>query len=227
MRSPILIAVVAFAVISLAYGQDYKVVAGMQKNSEGLDAKIDKPLQAELRAMLEEDQKYRSQIDHVEKAYGGNSPQMRDLWKTIDQKDVENQAKVKAILDHRRWLGPDVVGNDGNSALFLVIQHADLKTQEKYLPMLREAVKEKKARGSQLALREGRHQTYGSQLRSNPKTGKYYVRPLDDPDNVDSRRAAVGLQPLAQYVKHWNIAWDVAEYKKQLPELEKLEHPGN
>jgi hypothetical protein len=43
---------------------------------------------------------------------------------------------------------------------------------------------------------------------------------LADPDHVDERRASVGLQPLAAYVEHWKITWDVEAYKKQLPELE-------
>jgi hypothetical protein len=234
MRLLLPVAITAFAVTSLAYGQDNEVIAGTQKNSEASGAKIDRPLQAELRAVLEDDQKYRRRISYIEETYGRDSPQRRDLSNTIHQKDAENQAKVKAILDQRGWLGPDIVGDDGSMALFLVIQHdTDLKTQEKYLPMLREAVKGKKARGSQLALledrvalREGRRQTYGSQISFNQKTGKYYVESLDDPDNVDSRRATIGLRLLAEYVKQWNITWDVAEYKKQMPELEELEHPG-
>jgi hypothetical protein len=47
--------------------------------------------------------------------------------------------------------------------------------------------------------------------------------PLADPDNVDKRRAEVGLTPLAEYVKHWGIKWDVDDYKKQLPAIEKRE----
>ena len=207
------------------------IVAAMKQSRKALDSDIDKPLRTELRAVLDEDQKYRKQIESVEKTSGRDSSQMRDLWKTINQKDAENLAKVTTILDQRGWLGPDIVGSDGNSTLFLVIQHADLTTQEKYLPMMRAAVKEKKAQGSSLALLEdrvalgeGRHPTYGSQIGFNPATKKYYVLPLDDPDSVDARRATVSLPPLAEYVKHWDIIWDVAEYKKLLPGLEKLEN---
>lgn len=206
------------------------IVAAMKQARKALDANIDRPLRAELRAVLDEDQKYRKQIEGVEKTNGRDSPQMRDLWKVIQQKDAENLAKVTTTLDQRGWLGPDIVGSDGSSALFLVIQHADLKTQEKYLPMMRAAVKEKKAQGSSLALLEdrvalgeGRRQTYGSQIRFDEKTKKYCVSPLDDPAHVDARRAAVDLEPLAEYVKHWDIVWDPAEYEKLLPDLEKRE----
>ncbi len=53
------------------------------------------------------------------------------------------------------------------------------------------------------------------------KDGSYYIRPLQDPDNVDKRRAAVGLDPLAYYVGRWKLKFDPEEYKKQEPEIEK------
>jgi hypothetical protein len=62
---------------------------------------------------------------------------------------------------------------------------------------------------------------YGSQIGQDNETNKNYVLPLEDPDNVDKRRAGAGLGPLADYVKRWDIIWNVEEYKKQLPELEK------
>jgi hypothetical protein len=40
--------------------------------------------------------------------------------------------------------------------------------------------------------------------------------PLEDPDNVDKRRAKMGLGSFADYVKRWDIVWNSEEYKKQL-----------
>ena len=183
-------------------------------------------LQAELVAIYDNDQNFRLQVDGVEKANGADSPQMHALWKTISKYDHDNIVKVMAILDQYGWIGSDQIGTKANSALFLVIQHNDLKTQEKYLPMMREAVKAKKAQASSLALLEdrvalGEHrlQTYGSQI-GRDSTGQYYVRPLEDPDHVDERRNLAGLEPLADYVKRWGITWDPAAYKKALPGLE-------
>ncbi|MBL9187279.1 MAG: hypothetical protein JNK23_07365 [Opitutaceae bacterium] len=193
-----------------------------------LDAKIDKPLRTELRAILDADQRGRQQIAEIEKQFGRDSVPMRELWKKIEEADRANLAKVTAILDSRGWLGPEVVGSDGSSALFLVIQHANPETQRKYLPMMRAAAKDGRAQASSLALLEdrvalgeGRRQTFGSQIGTDAKTGAYYVLPLEDPDHVDERRASVGLPPLADYVAHWGITWDVEAYKKQLPQLEK------
>ena len=154
---------------------------------------------------------------------------MKELWRAIWEQDAENLVKVEGILETRGCVGAELVGERANSALFLVIQHAQLETQQKYLPMMREAVKNKKARGSSLALLEdrvalgeGRKQIYGSQIGINPATGEYYVQPLEDPDRVDERRKAMGMPPLAEYVKHWKITWDAEAYKAQLPQLEAL-----
>ena len=217
----------------LIYTLGFALSALAQENptpAPGAETTVDKALQTELLAILEEDQQGRQQIDAVTKKHGFNSPEVRALWKSIAEKDAVNLAKIKAILDTRGWVGPEVVGKKANSTLFLVIQHSDTATQQRYLPLLRAAVKEKTAFPNQLALMEdrvalaeGRRQTYGSQLRSNPKDGHYYVSPLEDPDHVDERRAAVGLGTMAENLKRWNLPWDVAAYKAQLPELEILE----
>ena len=73
-----------------------------------------------------------------------------------------------------------------------------------------------------IEIREGRKQIYGSQIGTIPNTKTQYVLPLIDPDNVDKRRAEVGLGSISDYVKNWNLIWDVEKYKSDLPELEKL-----
>lgn len=200
----------------------------VKENKEKAEANLNKPLVAQLDSIYDEDQIYRKQLDGIREKYGQQSKEMREHWKIINYKDSVNLIKVKAILDKYGWLGPDVVGGNGNTTLFLVIQHADLKTQEKYLPMMREAVKNNKARPSSLALledrvliRNGKKQVYGSQISFNQKTNTYYVSALEDPENVDKRRASMNLGSLADYVKKWEIVWDIETYKKLLPELEK------
>lgn len=200
----------------------------IKQNKEKAEVNFNKPLVAVLDSIYTDDQKYRKQIDEVEKKYGSQSDEIKALWKIISENDSINLIKVKVLLDTYGWLGPDVVGGQGNSTLFLVIQHSNQATQEKYLPMMREAAKKGKAQGNSLALLEdrvalgqGKKQIYGSQIGRNTVTKRYYVLPLFDPENVDKRRAEVGLQPLADYVTHWQIKWDVEQYKKDFPELKK------
>jgi hypothetical protein len=204
------------------------LIALVRANKERLEANLDKPLVALLDSIHAEDQGMRRRIDEVEAKYGRESKEMQAHWQRIHEKDSMNLIVVERILNERGWLGEDVVGRSGNSTLFLVIQHADLSTQEKYLPMMRDAVKKGNARGSDLALledrilmRNGKRQLYGSQIGRDPDSGEYYLSPIEDPDNVDRRRAEMGMQPLADYLMNWDMNWDVEAYKKQLPALEE------
>ncbi len=180
------------------------------------------PLRTRLDSICLADQQYRLMVDSLGKKHGFESEQVKRLWSNMAAVDSVNLIKVKDILDRHGWLGVPEVGYQGNTTLFLVIQHADSATQVQYLPVMREAVKKGKAEANQLALledrvalRQGKKQIYGSQISRDPHTGAYSVQPLEDPDNVDKRRAAVGLPPLSEYVKHWGMTWNVEEHKKQ------------
>ncbi len=179
-------------------------------NKDKAEANLNKPLVHQLDSIYVADQKYRMMFDSVEKTYGDESKEMQDLGRIMHEKDSINLIKVKTILDKYGWLGADSIGEQGNTILFLVIQHADLKTQEKYLPMMKEAAKNKKLPTSSLALlidriemRNGRPQIYGSQV--SLKDGKYAPYLIIDEVNVNKRRAEVGLEPLEVYLKRFNI----------------------
>ncbi len=202
----------------------------MQTKIDSIEANYDKPLQQELLAILEDDQGIRSQYIEATKKTGYSNTTVDSLVKIMLYKDSVNLIKVIKILDGKGWVGSDKVGKRANQALFLVVQHSDLKIQEKYLPMMRDAVKKGNANAAALALLEdrvalgqGKKQIYGSQIYRHQGTNSYYVAPLEDPDHVDERRTAMGLGYLSDYVKHWNIVWNIEEYKKQLPELERLQ----
>ena len=193
----------------------------VQKNKDSAEVNFNKPVIRQLDSIFIEDQKYRMQLDEIEKSTTKSAEQkskeQQDVWKIISTKDAINLLKVKAIIDKYGWLGPDEIGYQGNSTLFLVIQHSDQVTQEKYLPLMREAVKNKKASGADLALLEdrilldqGKKQIYGSQITKDNRTGKYMLSPIEDEINVNKRRAEVGLEPIEEYVKHWDIKYKMA-----------------
>lgn len=190
---------------------------------------LDMVLVEQLNEIHEKDQGIRYEYFDLREKYERDSDTMKAFYKHWREVDSINEAAVCMILDERGWLGADVVGNKGNSALFLVIQHAPLETQEKYLPMMREAVKNGNAKASSLALledrvnlRNNRHQIYGSQIGKDPNSEAQIVLPLIDPDKVDERRAEMGLGPLGEYTQRFGFEWDVELYKKQLPEIEKF-----
>lgn len=209
-----------------------KLIEKLQKKINLIEANYDKPLQEELFEIYKNDQEIRKQIVIAQKKYGFQGREIDSLRKIGSIKDSLNLIKIEKILNEKGWVGIDKVGQQGNETLFLVIQHNDLETQKKYLPVMKEAVKKGNASPSSMALlidriefREGRKQIYGSQIGTNPKTKTQYVLPLEDPDNVDKRRLEVGLEPLSNYVKTWNIIWDVEKYKKDLPEIEEMSKP--
>lgn len=207
-----------------------EVINKLQKKLEIIEANYDKPLQKELLAIYVDDQEIRKDFMKIYTEKGTGHKQVDSIGKIMIYKDSLNLIKICKILDEKGWVGKDVVGAQANQTLFLVLQHGNLQAQQKYLPMMREAVKKGNANQASLALledrvalREGRRQIYGSQIAINSITKKSHISPLQDPDNVDKRRAEVGLGPIAEYAKKNGIVWDVEAYKKELPELEKIE----
>lgn len=208
-----------------------KTIEKLQKKLDIIEANYDKPLQKELLAIYTDDQGIRGEFMKVYKDPNYDKKKIDSIGKLMGKQDSINLVKVMKILDEKGWVGKNVVGTQANQTLFLVIQHSDLKYQQKYLPMMREAVKKGNANPGNLAyledrvaLREGKRQIYGSQSSRNKTTNKWYISPMIDPDNVDKRRASVGLGTIAEYAAKMNIEWNLEAYKKELPEIEKLEN---
>lgn len=207
-----------------------KAIDKLQKKLDIIEVNYDKPLQKELLAIYVDDQEIRKDFMKIYIEKGSGHKLVDSIGKIMIYKDSLNLIKISKILDEKGWVGKDVVGAQANETLYLVIQHSPLQYQQKYLPMMREAVKKGNANSRNLAyledriaLREGKRQIYGSQIAINSITGKSHISPLQDPDNVDKRRAEVGLGPIANYAKKNGLVWDVEAYKKELPELEKIE----
>ena len=170
------------------------------------------------------DQMHRNEIDSIKKEFGLASAQMERHWAKMRKTDSSNLVIVEEILDKCGWLSETEIGYNANSTLFFVIQHSNHETQEKYLPLMREAVYRGYAYHKNLALLEDRValgngdlQIYGSQIGTDKNTGKYYVLPLYDPENVNERRLYMTLGPIEDYISYWNIEWNLDEYIKKLP----------
>jgi hypothetical protein len=151
----------------------------------------------ELTAILERDQKTRTGEDSAS---------------FMNYIDSCNLVRVEELITKYGWMGRSFVGPTGNSTLFFVIQHADLKTQLKYFPLLQKSVEAGESRPSNLALmqdriliRQGKKQIYGSQVVLNETTGTQEFSPIEDEKNVNVRRAKIGMQPLEEYAKLFGI----------------------
>ena len=209
--------------ITLMFIASCKQLGKDTKEQQHSAPKFNRALASKLDSIYTEDQKYRLQLDSIENKHGWKSKEIQDVWQLIKLSDSSNLVSVDAILQEHGWLGRRQVGEKGSSALFLVIQHADIETKEKYLPLLQKVVEQGDANGSNLALltdrialSRGRKQIYGSQLEQDPKSQTYVLSPLEDPDHVDERRAKMDMEPIADYLQAWDIVWDVEAFKKTM-----------
>ena len=190
--------------------------------------KYPKPeLSKELWRMQLKDQAYYYHMDVAEKQLGPRNPLTTALWQLKKDINAQNEQRLEEIIAEHGWPKKSEVKGSAAQAAFLVIQHADLETQEKYLPMMREAVKQGNASPGSLALledrvalRQGKRQIYGSQIGRDPETGEHYVLPLTDPENVNERRKEVGLGPIEDYISNWNMTWNVEKHKKRTEQIE-------
>jgi len=178
---------IVFLLLSLTCGQ--RIFAQTAADTAAIKNK--------LTAILDRDQKTRAK---------GDSTQFMNYI------DSCNLVQVEILIAKYGWLGKSFVGAKGNGTVFLVIQHADLATQEKYLPLLQKSVEQGESRPADLALlqdrvlmRQGKKQIYGSQVVFNKTTGAQEFYPIEDEKNVNIRREKVGLQPMEEYAKHFGI----------------------
>jgi len=178
--------------------------------------------------VYEDDQQLRKEMENLRTMYqedtAKRSGEMRRIISMMRIKDSLNTGIVSSIIDRYGWPGPSVVGESGNTAMFLVIQHASLPVQEKYLLVLRKAMEEKQLKAGSFALledrvaiRNGNPQVYGSQLVWDGKQNRYYIFPIEDPEHLDERRAGAGLPSMQAYLAYFKMNWDIKKYKKELP----------
>lgn len=185
---------------------------------------INKELANQMDSLFQEDQKYRLEMMKLRKE-GASKEKLDSINNIIKYKDSLNLVFTTGLIDKYGWLGPQSIGMQGTQALFLVIQHADLKTQKKYYPIILKAEKEGNILSSnvailedRIAIREGREQTYGSQGFYDSEKKKIFIYPLVDFINLDELRKSRGLNPMKEYQKDW----DTDDYESYLPYAKEL-----
>lgn len=180
-----------------------------------VEAGYNKPLKQQLDSIYASDQGGRMKLDATMKQYGQKSAEVTALWKEIEETDARNLRKITALLDQHGWPEKTQVGTMGINTVFLVIQHSNLPTMEKYFPMAKQAME----RGDllkpsfallqdRLLMWQGKPQIYGSQLKGDAN-GKMMFHEIEDEAHVDERRAAIGMEPLASYAKRFGLDYKV------------------
>ena len=126
----------------------------------------------------------------------------------MEATDSTNLVVVSNILDTYSW--PSGLSDEANEAIFLVIDHSDLKTMNKYIGLLHDAVEKGYIQTNDLVTMEdrmlmnaGKPQKYGTQAYSLVEDGKkvIYIWPVENPDRLDALRKSVGLMPIDSYLE--------------------------
>ena len=126
----------------------------------------------------------------------------------MEETDSTNLAAVSRILDTYGW--PSGLSDAANKAIFLVIDHSDLRTMNKYIRFFRDAVEKGYLSMNDLVtmedrmlMNDGKPQKYGTQAYSLVEDSKtvIYIWPVEDPDKLDALRKAVGLMPIQSYLE--------------------------
>ena len=159
----------------------------------------DDALRRELLALAAEDARVRAELAADGTLFDGYHPRMEAVHR-------RNADRLRALVAAHGWPLRSRVGDDGAEAAWLVVQHAIGEP-----PLLRESLahlRDAAARGEapawqaamledRIAVLEGRPQRYGTQLEHDADG---WPRPCttEDPDGLDERRRAVGLEPMAE-----------------------------
>lgn len=172
---------------------------------------MDVDLHDELLRMAAQDQAVRRRLGRHARLAAGvpaaeQTPEERQDLAWAREIDARNLVRIRAIVRRRGWPGRSMVGGDGAAAAWLLVQHAsaDRAFQRACLTLLQAAVRAGEAPPMHLAyltdrllLADGLRQRYGTQLEL--VDGVWQPAPLEDPERVDDRRRALGMEPLDAY----------------------------
>jgi hypothetical protein len=166
--------------------------------------------------------------DSMIELYGADSKEAEKYQLIYEKNHVINEEKITNLLDTYGWPKKEVIGEQGNWTICNVIQHAENDVRIKYLPMMKEAVLEKQLQPrflvraqDRIATEQGQLQIYGGQMKYYPETKSFNVWPVFEPENIDKRRAEIGLEPIAEFLKsRFNFDWNLEEQIQRSKEFE-------
>lgn len=158
-------------------------------------------LRAELLSMEQADQRVRSEVVgcHARAPAACAKAERAEI-----ELDRRHEARIKEVIGKHGFPTRAMIGRRGLVALALLVQHApDLDFQRDCLPSIEQLMKRLETSRQSYALlvdrvliRSGEKQLYGTQLDENAR-----LLPVQMPDQLDSRRAALGLSSIEQYLQ--------------------------
>jgi len=164
-------------------------------------AKVPEPeLARELIELGEQDQALRQEAPPPEQ--GKPAPEFIARW---EREDAKRCARLEQIIAAKGWPTISMVGYEAQDYAWLLAQHAPKDRLKRWLPLMQAAYDRHELLPKQLALSidrvlvdDGKPQRYGSQFQTN-EDGHTFMLPLEDPEHVNARRRAMGLDSIERY----------------------------
>ena len=160
----------------------------------------------------ERDQQIRHKLMSVQQAY--IAEQRAELIDSIvmlvaeqDRADSLNRVAVDSLLQNG-W--PEGLSEQSNRTIWLIIDHADVEYQERYLPLIEQQAVRGTISPSEYAtlldrvnVRRQRPQRFGTQTGYKQRDDEVFtfVYPIEDIDALDSLRLSVGLDSMNLYLR--------------------------
>lgn len=167
-----------------------------------------------LRVVHDRDQAVRQEVIRLSRQTPPPVDSLMEAYARLQETDAANQRIVSELLEEG-W--PEAISSEASETIWLVIDHADLTMQRRWLPLVEEQVEVGRISMSnyvtlldRVLMREGLPQRYGTQTLSRTRLVEgdssgmervSYVWPVEQPGLLDSLRASVGLVPIGEYVK--------------------------
>lgn len=165
----------------------------------------------ELMRRMDVDQEAREALVDLMKKSGGQlqftDPEASKIIGKVQQVDKENREWLKEQIDSLGWPGKSKVGEKAAHAAWLLVQHADqdLEFQKACLEKMKQLAKDEVAAKDIAYLTdrvlnaEGKPQVYGTQV--TQVDGEFAVGEVIEPEQLNKRRADVGLPPIEEYLE--------------------------
>jgi hypothetical protein len=143
---------------------------------------------------------------------GMKSSVVEALWKFKFMIQQRNQAELERLIAGKGWPRIGSVGQEAAMAAYLVTMHSNDGMQKKYLATIKTICEESELPWERYAaiydrslFNDNKPQKYGTHTRYNEKTKTSELYPLEDESMVDEWRKEIGLPPLEEYLKQFNI----------------------
>lgn len=161
---------------------------------------VDKTLEKRLIDLDDWDQRVRAELAADGSLFEGYHPRMEAVHRA-------NAAQLREIIANQGWPGFSLVGERGAYAAWRIAQHSI--GEPAFMRQCRDLLLQASANGDahpwqhaymddRIRLFEGLPQRYGTQLQEGPNGVE--PRPLEDAENVEARRQALGLPPLSEII---------------------------